>query len=108
MKRIAALCFFLLGCACVVPGEAADPERGRSIYEARCSLCHTTSVHARDPRKAQDFEGIREQVRRWSGEVGGGWSREDIDDVTVYLNRRYYRFDCPALLCGGGQARLDR
>ncbi len=103
--RFAALLFlFLLS----LPGTAADAGRGWTLYEARCNLCHTASVHARNPRLAQDFDGIRKQVRRWSGETGAGWSREEIDDVTVYLNRRYYRFDCPAALCGRDQAANGR
>lgn len=85
---------------------AADEVRGRTLYEARCSGCHSTSLHSRNPRAAQDFDGIRFQVRRWAGETGTGWSPEEIDDVSVYLNRRYYRFRCPTALCGNEQARL--
>ena len=103
--RMAALLILSFLC---LPGAAAEGERGRILYEARCIACHNASVHSRDPRQARDFDGIRAQVRRWSGETGAGWSREEIDEVTVYLNRRYYRYDCPALLCGREQAAIGR
>lgn len=87
---------------------AADAVRGRTLYEARCNLCHSSSVHSRNPRTAQDFDGIRIQVRRWAVETGTGWSPGEIDDVSVYLNRQYYRFRCPAALCGNEQASIAR
>lgn len=90
------------------PATAADAVRGRVLYEARCGLCHGTSVHSRSPRTAKDFDGIRIQVRRWAGETGTGWSAEEMDDVSVYLNRRYYRFPCPSSLCGNEQASVAR
>ena len=97
-------------CACAlvtgVSAQAADAERGRALYEARCDLCHRSSVHVREARKATSFEELRRQVARWNAEIGGAaWSRDEIDDVTFYLNGRYYRFPCPGGVCGGGQAK---
>ena len=98
----------VLACLAMLPlqASAADAVRGRTLYEARCKLCHGTSVHSRNPRTATDFEGVRTQVKRWAGEAGTGWSQGEIDDVAVYLNRRYYRFRCPSSLCGNEQASV--
>ena len=97
-----------LAVACVLCAVAsargADAERGRVLYEARCVDCHGTSVHVRESRKATSFEGVRIQVARWSTQLGGGWSADEIDDVTVYLNNHYYSFPCPASACRSGQA----
>lgn len=90
-------------CAAAV---AADAERGRTLYETRCGACHAESVHNRSARKAKSFEALRGQVRRWSVETGGGWDADQIDDVTLYLNRRYYGFPCPLKLCRANQASL--
>ncbi len=90
------------------PVKSADAERGGRLYETRCRACHSISVHNRGARKAKSFDGIRAQVERWSGEVGGNWTAEEIDDVTVYLNQRYYRFRCPASMCKANQAALGR
>jgi|PersoiStandDraft_1058852.scaffolds.fasta_scaffold19602_2 mono/diheme cytochrome c family protein len=87
---------------------AADAERGKILYETRCSACHASSVHQRSARKAKSFGGVRVQVVRWSTEVGGSWSGDEIDDVTLYLNQRYYRFRCPQSVCKANQASLAR
>ena len=103
---IASLALGLAGlCGSVV---AADPGRGSVLYETRCSACHASSVHQRNARKAKSFDGLRAQVLRWSAEVGGSWSGDEIDDVTLYLNQRYYRFPCPQSVCKADQASLAR
>jgi mono/diheme cytochrome c family protein len=87
---------------------APDAERGKILYETRCSACHANSVHNRDARKAKSFDAVRAQVLRWSAESGSKWSGDEIDDVTLYLNQRYYRFPCPPGLCKSNQASLAR
>jgi mono/diheme cytochrome c family protein len=87
---------------------AADAERGKVLYETRCSACHGNSVHKRDARKAKSFDGLRAQVLRWTAEAGGSWSAEEIDDLTLYLNQRYYHFPCPPGACKPNQALLSR
>ena len=93
-----------------LPGAAlaADSARGGVLYETRCSACHASSVHNRDARKATSFDSLRVQVLRWSAEAGGSWSGDEIDDVTLYLNQRYYRFPCPQSMCKADQASLVR
>jgi len=99
----------LISAACLATSaQAADVARGKVLYEARCNACHKTSVHQRESRRATSFAGIRIQVVRWSEEVGGAWSREDIDDVTYYLNDRYYFFSCPETVCDSAQAGITR
>ena len=93
--------------AMAFPAIAADAARGRALYESRCDGCHSTGVHERASRKATDFEGIRTQVARWNAQLGGSWRREEIDDVAVYLNDRFYRYPCPDTLCGAGAARAS-
>ena len=86
------------------PASAADIGRGRILYDSRCTTCHTTGVHTRPSRKATDFAGIRAQVERWNRELGGAWGREEIDDVSVYLNDLYYGYRCPETVCRAGAA----
>ena len=109
MRRIDCLVLLALGVIGAVPAvQAADAERGRLLYEGRCNVCHNTGVHLRASRRAQTFEGIREQVVRWNNELGGAWRREDIDDVTLYLNNRYHSYRCPESICGVGQAQAPQ
>jgi hypothetical protein len=78
---------------------AADAGRGRMLYESGCDGCHAESVHGRARRAAADFEAVRGWVRRWNAHLGLKWADDEVDDVTVYLNARYYGFRCPAAVC---------
>ncbi len=101
-----ALVALALGCAALTGARAADAERGKVLYETRCGACHESSVHQRHARKAKSFAGVRAEVLRWSEQVGGIWSADEIDSVTQYLNRRYYGFPCPQDMCKADQASL--
>ena len=79
--------------------SAADPARGRALYEARCGGCHNDSVHNDNSRKARNFEEARARVADFSMQLKTGWSDAQVDDVAVYLNERYYGFPCPTKLC---------
>jgi mono/diheme cytochrome c family protein len=101
MRTTKSLALALL-CAIAGTASAADGARGRALYETRCIACHETSVHSRGKRVAGNCAAIREQVIRWSR---GEWTAEEIDDVTLYLNERYYAFPvldgrCVAPLAG--------
>ena len=91
-------------CGVSAPAYGADAARGGVLYEIRCNVCHDNSVHMRKARKASSFDALREQVVRWSAEVGAAWSVEEINDVTLYLNDRHYFFRCPESICLSGQA----
>ncbi|MGB8434705.1 MAG: hypothetical protein WCE38_10630 [Burkholderiales bacterium] len=101
-RFFAALLLALLGLA--QPVVAGDPARGRALYESRCVECHTKSVHQPESRRAPSFEGVLAQVSRWNDTLGGDWTAEDIEDVAVYLNQRYYKHPCPASACPPGRA----
>lgn len=101
MKRFRPLrqALLLAACAGVLAAGAADPSRGKALYESRCDSCHAESVHGRAKREATGYESLRGWVRRWSGNLGLKWTAEEIEDVTVWLNGRYYRFACPPEAC---------
>lgn len=80
-------------------GSEPDPVRGGELYALHCGKCHSASVHGRPKRIASGFAEIRRQVIRWSDNLGLGWTTEDVDDVAVYLNGRYYRYQCPPQVC---------
>ncbi len=107
--RLLGCAWVLLGAVCVAgSAQAADAARGKILYETRCNACHKASVHQREARKAASFKGVREQVARWSVELRSGWSSDEIDDVALYLNNRYYGFPCPDAVCGSAQAKAIR
>jgi hypothetical protein len=84
------------------PSAAADSDRGMVLYEARCVACHSTSVHNRENRKAKTFADVREWISRWSNFLGSDWGPTEIDDVTRYVNEKFYNFPCPNEICAVG------
>jgi mono/diheme cytochrome c family protein len=72
-------------------GEA----RGKMLYDAHCSGCHTAEVHWRDKKLANDWSSLKAQVRRWQSNIGVDWSEEDVNDVARYLNANFYRLPAP-------------
>jgi mono/diheme cytochrome c family protein len=75
-----------------LPEAQQDKPRGQLLYENHCGGCHETSVHGRDPRKAASISEIRHWIDVWQKELKLNWSSADIDDVTSYINFRYYQF----------------
>jgi cytochrome c5 len=75
------------------PGDtrAADAERGRLLYQNHCTVCHTSVVHVRERRKAASREDIQSWIRRWQKELDLKWGSTEVDDVTEFLNNRFYR-----------------
>jgi mono/diheme cytochrome c family protein len=103
----AAIAFLVLSLAGPAVALAATGEaRGKLLYETRCIACHADSVHNREARRAKSFDGLRAQVLRWSAQSGGNWAADEIDDVTRYLNQRYYGLPCPQTVCKADQALL--
>ena len=102
MKPAARLFIVAAAIAGALPAaHAANGEPlGAALYESRCTGCHERSVHARDPRRAGNFDQIRAYVYRWDRFLGGSWQRSEIDAVAQYLNERYYHFPCPQDVCG--------
>lgn len=80
------------------PAQAAPP-RGQDLYEMRCLGCHAESVHARAKRTARSFEDVRAWVARWNATLRLRWTDDEVDDVAVHLNTRYYRYPCPPTVC---------
>ena len=81
----------LLACAAFAVSASAT-DRGKLLYENHCRGCHLTSVHARKQYKSQNINDIRNWTARWSAELELGWKSDEIEDVTFYLNERYYKF----------------
>lgn len=70
--------------------EESKMSRGEMLYRNHCIECHNQQIHWREGRIAKDVEGLKYQVIRWQDAIGVKWSKEEINDVTGYLNRTYY------------------
>ncbi|HIP68227.1 MAG TPA: cytochrome c [Chromatiales bacterium] len=69
----------------------AEFDRGRTLYENHCQFCHETWAHKRKSRLIGSLDSLRAWVTSWSVHAGLNWGEEEINDVTRYLNRRFYR-----------------
>lgn len=92
-------------CATVLqPAGSAQAEefgRGRALYDFACDAYHDRGVHQRNARKATNFDELRTFVVRWNSALGTQWTDEEINEVSRYLNERYYHFPCTASMCQG-------
>jgi mono/diheme cytochrome c family protein len=84
---------------------AADPDRGRELYESACIGCHGRSVHARAQTSVRTCPELRATITRFANIQGRNWDAEDVDDVAAWLNLRYYGFPmqegrCMAVIAG--------
>ncbi|NNG12625.1 MAG: cytochrome c [Halobacteria archaeon] len=93
MDSVKGFCSVLLaGLIVAAPATAETFDRGQALYENHCKACHDTEAHMRTGRRAASHSDIRQWVTTWSFHAGLGWSNEEVDDVTDFLNRRIYHF----------------
>jgi len=74
-----------------VCSAAEEFDRGRALYENHCQSCHEALAHTRENHVVKTVQGLRQRVWSWSVHSGLNWRDDEIDDVTRYLNRRFYQ-----------------
>ena len=79
------------GLAFSAPTTRAEFDRGQALYENHCIECHESWAHTREGRHVASLDALRKRVVAWSIHTGLGWRNEEVDDVTDYLNRRFYQ-----------------
>lgn len=72
---------------------AVDADRGRQLYENQCQACHSNLLHSKDARKINTLTELQRRVAAWGIHAGGDWGSEEVNDVTLYLDRSFYHFD---------------
>jgi hypothetical protein len=50
-------------------------------------------VHITSNRHVRSLPELRDRVSRWTATAKLPWGVAEIEDVSNYLNRRYYKFD---------------
>lgn len=78
----------LVGCTDVPKG---DPVRGMEVHKV-CLDCHGTELYTSQNRKIKSLAALRKDVVRWGDYYAPALSAQDVDDVTAYLNRDFYKF----------------
>ena len=73
-------------------GANTDTIRGAMLYDNHCIQCHTQQIHWREKNIVTDWESLIAQVDRWQHTSGLVWSKADIEEVSRYLNGKYYHY----------------
>lgn len=69
--------------------KQANP-RGQMLYENHCRVCHNSIVHIRENRKVKKLSDIYYWANRWSNHLKLSWTKEDLDEVVKFLNKKFY------------------
>jgi mono/diheme cytochrome c family protein len=99
MRTVRAI-FLALACAAPLvvaqaqQAQAADPARGKRLYETHCGGCHYERVHDRPRERSivHSYAELRKQVAERAALTGRPFTLEDLDDIAAYLNVSHYGF----------------
>ncbi len=77
----------------------ADAAAGKELHDANCVACHAkmtggdgSTLYTRSKRRVTSPEGLTKQVRRCATNLNLTWFDDEIDSVSSYLNKEYYKF----------------
>lgn len=90
LAGFAAIAAVAAGCSDVTR-STGDAVRGEQTHSV-CLACHGTEVYVPPKRAVTDLPTLRNEVARWGDYYNPALSEQDVDDVTAYLNRDFYRF----------------
>lgn len=79
--------------AAVSAAPAADFNRGRLLYENHCIGCHESVLHIRERRIVTSRPALVARVEHYAKLQRLRWDSDDINDVVLYLDRRFYKFE---------------
>lgn len=77
--------------ACTDSSQNDPVVRGEEIHK-ECLPCHNTTLYVSPQRKIKSLPELREEVARWGDYYNPALSEQDIEDVTAYLNAKFYQF----------------
>ncbi len=94
--------FSCMGIPAIASAEAmlfGDSEKGEVYAQQKCTSCHISrfgnegnEIYTRSDRRIKTVEGLGQQVQFCNANTGAGFSEEQQDDITAYLNERFYQF----------------
>ena len=73
--------------------QAADIENGKQLHNEHCTRCHQAKIYQREDRIVKNLQHLRSQVRFCEVSNDLTWFDEEVDDVTEYLNVKFYMFE---------------
>jgi hypothetical protein len=86
-----ALFGFMTISACSKSSEDDPVVRGEQIHKD-CLPCHNTTLYVSPQRKIKSLPELRDEVARWGDYYNPALSKQDVDDITAFLNEKFYNF----------------
>jgi mono/diheme cytochrome c family protein len=91
LRWMIALLSFVALTACSESSQDDPVARGEEIHKV-CLPCHNTTLYVSPQREITSLPELRQEVARWGDYYDPALSQQDIDDVTAYLNAKFYKF----------------
>lgn len=91
MRQMLPAATLLLLLALPAHALTGDPVRGEKLH-TKCLDCHGTGPYAPDKRKIKSLKALRTEVKRWGTYYAPALNEQDVEDITAWLNREFYRF----------------
>jgi len=86
MKKLLVI-LFIAGFS--ASSNATDIKNGDTLHGVKCTRCHDSSVYTRADKKVKTLPRLSKQVRFCKDNLGITWFDDEVEDVTVYLNKNY-------------------
>jgi len=85
------------GAAALLPG---DSQKGKALHDEKCQVCHSNmydssnpdGIYGREGRMVNSLGGLIKQVGNCNKMVQLGLDDQQLNDITLYLNERFYKF----------------
>jgi mono/diheme cytochrome c family protein len=78
-----------------LPGQAAlpgDSAEGKTLHEANCVKCHSTSVYTRRDRHIKSLDALKEQLGACEHAAQITLTDDQQKSIVKYLNEQFYKF----------------
>lgn len=71
---------------------AGNAEQGKALHDKNCMGCHDTKIYTRPDRIIHGFGDLKNRVRFCESNNGLDWNTKQIEDVSTYLDKAFYKF----------------
>ena len=71
---------------------ASETDAGAQLHAAHCGSCHDQGIYTRADRLVRTLPALRQRVQQCQLANDLLWFDEEVDQVTGFLDRHYYRF----------------
>jgi hypothetical protein len=69
-----------------------DFNYAQRLYDIHDVLCYGVSIFENGKHVTKNRQSLRSAVQQWQDQRTLGWDPAEIDEVTAYLNDRFFRF----------------